>query len=224
MFTPPRVARFLLERLIPRPLREDMLADLAEGYQVRVSSYGVWRAWRWYWRQLFSPDWWQLHRELEPLLESSRRRTYLGDLMSSIAQDIRYAIRSFLRTPGFTAVVVLTLALGIGANVALVSVVHAVLMQPMPYADPERVVSLWSQWSAFPKTWISIPEYRTYRDTFESFDGVASYYESSANLTDQDLPERIGLAGVTPNLFDVTGVEPSIGRTFTEEEAEPRHE
>ncbi len=82
-------------------------------------------------------------------------------------QDLRYALRSLRLSPGFTAVVVLTLGLGIGANVALVSVARSVVLRPLPYGEPEGVVSIWSQWVGFPKTWVSIPEYRLYRDTFE---------------------------------------------------------
>jgi len=141
--------------------------------------------------------------------------------MHTFAQDIRYAFRSLSRTPGFTAVVVLTLALGIGANVALVSVVRAVVLRPLPYGAPARIVSVWSQWAGFPKTWVSMAEYRLYRDTFESFEDVGLYFSTSANLTDGDNPERIGLVGITPNLFSVLGVDPVAGRGFTREEAKP---
>ena len=136
-------------------------------------------------------------------------------------QDLRYARRSLRHSPSFTAIVVLTLALGIGANVALVSVARSVVLRPLPYGEPDGVVSIWSQWAGFPKTWVSIPEYRLYRDTFESFGDVGLYFDTSANLTDQDDPERIGLAYVTPNVFDVLDVEPILGRGFTPEEAKP---
>ena len=108
--------------------------------------------------------------------------------MTSIWQDIRYAFRSMKTNPGFVSVVILTLALGVGANVAFVSVVRAVVWQPLPYRTPERVVTIWSQWVGFPKTWVSMAEYRIYRDTFESFDAVGLYFDTSGNLTDGDDP------------------------------------
>src|SRR3990172_4767412 len=138
--------------------------------------------------------------------------------MSLFLHDVRYAFRSLRRSPGFTAVVVATLGLGIGVNVALMSVVRAVLLRPLPYGGEERVVSIWSQWEGFPKTWVSVPEYRFYRDTIRSFDEVALYSSDSGNLTD-DEPERVGLAQVTPNLFAVFGIEAALGRTFSPEEA-----
>ena len=136
-------------------------------------------------------------------------------------QDLRYALRSLRHSPAFTVVVVLTLALGIGANVALVSVARSVVLRPLPYGEPEGVVSIWSQWAGFPKTWVSIPEYRLYRDTFESLDDVGLYYDTSANLTGNDDPERVGLAAITPNVLDVLGVDPILGRGFTPDEAKP---
>ena len=136
-------------------------------------------------------------------------------------QDLRYALRSLRHSPAFTAVVVLTLALGIGANVALVSVARSVVLRPLPYGEPEGVVSIWSQWAGFPKTWVSIPEYRLYRGTFESLDDVGLYYDTSANLTGNDDPERVGLAAITPNVLDVLGVDPILGRGFTPDEAKP---
>ena len=223
MVNPPRLARRFLELLAPEPLVADMLADLDEGFAIRAGELGSHRARRWYWRQLFSLDWLRLHRELLSLSPAPppRRRGRFEEFMTSILNDIRYAIRSFARTPGFTAVVVLTLALGIGANVALVSVVRSVLLRPLPYAEPDRVVSIWSQWAGFPKTWVSMDEYRVYRDSFESFESVGLYYDTSANLTDGDDPERLGLAGVTPNVFDTLGVAPILGRGFMAEEAKP---
>ncbi len=138
--------------------------------------------------------------------------------MHSLLQDVRYAFRSIRRSPGFAVVVISTLALGIGVNVALVSVVRSVLLSPLPYGEADRVVSIWSQWAAFPKTWVSIEEYRYYRDAVESFDRVALYDSDTANLTDGDEPERIGISEVTTNLFQTLGVSPVIGRAFTPEE------
>jgi putative ABC transport system permease protein len=203
----PALLRWILSALGPSALREELLEELDLGYRERLETRGRASAFAWGLRQVFSFDWFRLRRELRE------------DLMNSFLQDVRYAFRSLLRRPGFTAVVVATLGLGIGVNVALMSVVRAVLLKPLPYGGEERIVSIWSQWDRFPKTWVSIPEYRTYRDTIESFDQVALYGTGSGNLT-EDEPERVGVAQVTPNLFEVFGVEAALGRTFTSEEAQ----
>jgi len=202
----PALLRWILSALGPAALREELLEDLDLGYRERLETRGRASALAWGLRQVFSFDWYRLHRELRE------------DLMSLFLQDLRYAFRSLRRSPGFTAVVIGTLGLGIGVNVALMSVVRAVLLKPLPFGGEERIVSIWSQWEGFPKTWVASEEYRFYRDTIHSFDEVALYDSGTGNLT-EDEPETIGLAQVTPNLFDVFGVEAALGRTFTTEEA-----
>jgi hypothetical protein len=198
----PTVLRRLLSAVAPRALREELLEDLDTGYRERRESRGWVSALGWAFRQVFSIDWLRLHRELRE------------DFMSLFLSDVRFAFRSLLRSPGFTAVVVATLGLGIGVNVALMSVVRAVLLKPLPYGGEERIVSIWSRWEGFPKTWVALEEYRFYRDTIESFDDAALYARDSGNLT-EDEPERVGIARVTPNLFEVFGVEAALGRAFT---------
>ncbi|HXV63368.1 MAG TPA: ABC transporter permease [Vicinamibacteria bacterium] len=210
---PPMLARRLIEHLTPRRLREDLLSALDDGFERRARTLGADAARAWYWRQLLSLDWVRLRRECP-------RDEHLKEAwMHSFWQDARFAFRSFARSPSFAIVVVVTLSLGIGANVALMSVARAVLLKPLPYENEEGVVSIWSQWTGFPKTWVSIPEYRMYRETIRSLDEVGLYFSTSANLEDRDDPERIGLAAVTPNIFDVLGVSPSAGRVFSAEEA-----
>ncbi len=198
----PAVLRRLLSAVAPRALREELLEDLDTGYRERRESRGWVSALGWAFRQVFSIDWLRLHRELRE------------DFMSLFLQDLRFAIRSLARSPGFTVVVVATLGLGIGVNVALMSVVRAVLLRPLPYGGEDRIVSIWSRWEGFPKTWVALEEYRFYRDTIESFDDVALYARDSGNLT-EDEPERVGIARATPNLFEVFGVEAALGRAFT---------
>ncbi|MEX2284435.1 MAG: ABC transporter permease [Gemmatimonadota bacterium] len=134
-------------------------------------------------------------------------------------QDLRQA-RSLTRTPAFTLVVILTLALGIGANTALFSVVKSVLLAPLPYADPDRVVMLWSRWVDFPdKTWVSFPEFQNYQRVVKSLSDIALISQFETSITEGDEPERVTAVGVTPNLFRTLGVTPIVGRSFTEEEA-----
>jgi putative ABC transport system permease protein len=134
--------------------------------------------------------------------------------MKDLSRDFRHALRTLVKNPGFTATAVLTLALGIGANGAVFSVLRALLLRPLPYAQPERLVMVWSRWSAFPKTWVSVPEYRTYGDA-GCFEGLALFDLGKTNLTGGSEPERIGSALVSANLFDVLGVRPILGRSFT---------
>jgi len=135
-------------------------------------------------------------------------------------QDLRFAGRSLRRAPGFTTVAVLTLGLGIGAAAAVFSVVKGVLLRPLPYADSDRVVTVWSSWVNFPdKTWVSLGEYQAYCQNSHSFEELALYDTGSENFTDVDDPERVPAAWVTANMFSVLGVEPVVGRVFTEDEA-----
>jgi putative ABC transport system permease protein len=134
--------------------------------------------------------------------------------MKDLAGDLRYAVRSLAKNPGFTAVAVLTLALGIGANGAVFSVLRALLLRPLPYSQPERLVMVWSRWSEFPKTWVSVEEARTWAGA-GCFSGVALFDPAQTNLTGGGEPERIGSALVSANAFEVLGVKPLLGRSFT---------
>jgi putative ABC transport system permease protein len=132
-------------------------------------------------------------------------------------QTLLYAVRQFRTRPGFTAAVVVTLALGIGANTALFSVVKAVLLEPLPYRDPGSIAMIWSQWRDFEKTWVSIPEYHEYRERLHSFDDVALFQTFEVNITEGDA-ERVTASAVTPNLLRVLGVSPVLGRDFVDDE------
>ena len=141
--------------------------------------------------------------------------------IEDIGQDVRYAMRTLLRRPGFTAVAVLTLALGIGATTALFGVVKAVLMAPLPYGNPASAVVLWSAWRGFDQTWLSYDEYEAWDSEIPALENVALYSSSSMIFTGDGEPERVRAARVTEDLFRVLGVEPMIGRGFTKEEDTP---
>jgi predicted permease len=138
--------------------------------------------------------------------------------MKDIAGDLRFAARTLAKNPGFAAAAVLTLALGIGANGAVFSVLRALLLRPLPYSHPESLVMVWSRWTAFPKTWVSVEEYRTW-DEAGCFSGLALFDPGTVNLTGGGEPEQVGSARVSANLFAVLGVEPLLGRSFTVDEA-----
>jgi putative ABC transport system permease protein len=135
-------------------------------------------------------------------------------------QDLGYALRSLRSAPDFTLTAIFTLALGIGATAAIFSVAHGVLLQPLPYDDPDQVVTIQAVWDNYPDgTWVAEDEFRLWHQENRTLEDAALYYRGSAVFTDVENPERVGAALVTPNLFSVLGVEPVVGRTFTWEEA-----
>src|SRR6186713_1168929 len=133
--------------------------------------------------------------------------------MDAFLQDLRFGARSLGRNPGFAAVAILTLALGVGANAAIFSVVNAVLLRPLPWSEPDRAVMIWSRWTAFDKTWVATGEVVDYRRRAKTLAEVAAWSDGQVNLTGDGDPERVAAAGVTANLFATLGVAPLLGRT-----------
>jgi putative ABC transport system permease protein len=143
--------------------------------------------------------------------------------MENLLHDIRYSIRMLRKSPGFTAVATLTLALGIGANSAIFSVVNAVLLRPLPFKDPERLVRIWGKFEkeGIPKNWISEPELIDLNQMSESFEDIAAYQASGVNLTGNQDPVRVNAAFVNASLFPVLGINAKLGRTFSQDEDQP---
>jgi putative ABC transport system permease protein len=137
--------------------------------------------------------------------------------MQTVAQDLRFAWRQFSRAPGFIILAVFTLALGIGANTAMFTVVENVLLRPLPYANPDRLVYIGPADSeVFGSTsWLN---YRDIRDQVQSLETVAGYSEDVGVVQSKDASTSVLAPAVTPNLFRVPGVQPLVGRTFTEAE------
>jgi putative ABC transport system permease protein len=137
--------------------------------------------------------------------------------------DVRYALRMFAKHPAFTFVAVLTLALGIGANTAIFSLVNSILLRPLPYREPDQLVRMLQ---ASPKlglnSWpLSQADFVVYRDQNRSFEALAIHSTGGANLTGDGEPERVPVSNVTADFFKVLGVNPSAGRTFQEGEDTP---
>src|SRR5262245_43591081 len=131
--------------------------------------------------------------------------------------DLRYALRLLRKTPIFTIAAIGTLALGIGANTTIFSLVQTVLLHPLPYTDPDRVVMVWEDVSkaGFPRNTPAPGNFNDWRANNISFSGMAATRGVIASLTMDGPPEQVMGRGVSPNFFDVLGVRPAIGRTFT---------
>ena len=142
-------------------------------------------------------------------------------MFDSLRQDITHAVRGLIKSPGFAAASLITLALGIGATSAIFSVVKAVLITPLPYAAPERTVQIFTKWISFEKTWIADQEVVDFRNMSKTMTAIAAWNSGQQNLTGDGEPMRIGVGFVTANLFDVLGVRPMLGRAITGAEDVP---
>src|SRR5712691_337890 len=141
--------------------------------------------------------------------------------MHTLWQDIRFAVRMLAKNWSVTAIVVVVLALGIGANTAIFSVVNAALLRPLPYADPDRLVRLTEDSPNVPQMSISYPNFLDWREQNKVFSGIAAMQFRSLNLTGKDEPERLAGRAVSAELFDVLGVQPALGRSFATAEDQP---
>jgi putative ABC transport system permease protein len=148
----------------------------------------------------------ELHREARGL-----------PTLESIGQDVRYAVRTLRRSPGFTLVAVTILALGIGANTAVFSLVDAVLLRPLPFPEPDRLALLWVDFSARggPARAESTPaDFAAWRERSQSFDALAGFVTATYNLTGSGEPEKLTGVRTTANLFEVLGLRPLVGRAL----------
>ena len=140
----------------------------------------------------------------------------------NLRQDLRLAIRSLLRAPAFAAVTILTLALGIGANTAIFSIVNGVILRPLGYPKPEQLMYLTTQFPAFgfDQFWVSPPEYFEFREMNQSFAAVGAYTTGEVNLTAGDRPMRIRSASVDDQLLNALAIQPLYGRLFAKGETD----
>jgi putative ABC transport system permease protein len=221
MHAPPRFAETLLRVFLSNEDAEVIAGDLEETFRTAVVPRPGTRSARfWYWRQTLSII---AAHVLTPVAESPysppKRTT-----MAAIRQDLSYAFRSLARQPGFTAMAVLMLAIGIGANVAIFSLVNAVLLKPLPFADPGRLmmVHLLSPDREAPGVmgqiiW-SYPKYQVFREHQRGFASTAALSWWNWNLTGSGSPERVIGELVESTYFDTLGLAPHLGRTFSADE------
>ena len=161
--------------------------------------------------------------ELAAIDHRRQTRRARADWFSDLRQDVRVALRAFARQPGFTVVAVLTLALGIGANSTIFSLVEAVLIRPLPYRDADRLVHLWEtkQGNAADVSEASYPDFLDWREERAVFAQLEGYDQTNVTVGDGSGAERARGARVTPGFFRMLGVEPVVGRSFREEENVP---
>jgi putative ABC transport system permease protein len=143
--------------------------------------------------------------------------------MDSLLRDLKFSARSLFKRPALTIIAILTLAIGIGANSAIFSFINALLLKPLPFPDPERVVALWEKIPSrgVERNEVTVADYLDWRSQNKTFEQLGIYRWWSTNLTGSDSPERVQGFQVTPNFLDIVGVKPLLGRGFSAEEDQP---
>ena len=143
--------------------------------------------------------------------------------METLIKDLKYGIRSFLKRPGFAAIAIITLALGIGANTAIFSVVNAVLLRPLPFLNPDQLVMVWedASFAGFPRNTPAPANYVDVKNQNQVFEDMAAMDSRSFNLTGDGEPQKVDAFGVTANFFPLLGVQPALGRWIAVEEDRP---
>src|SRR5262244_3163841 len=141
-------------------------------------------------------------------------------IMQTLWQDLRYGARMLIKKPGFTLIAVLTLSLGIGANTAIFSVVNGVLLRPLPYKEPARLVRVYSEFPTMNlrKFWVSPPEYMDIQKEAKSWETIGAWSAGGANVSTTGEPIRVTSTSITRSLIETLGVQPALGRNFTPEE------
>src|SRR5262245_51649669 len=147
-------------------------------------------------------------------------------LENNMLKDLRGGIKDLIRHPGFTAVAVITLAVGIGASTAIFSVVNAVLLRPLPYAESNRLVMIWGNFLKLNMERLPAKagEYEDYSKQTEIFESVGAFERQYLTFIGKEQSERIRAAFITPNLLSVLRISPGEGRDFTRDESEPGHD
>ena len=222
--TPPRLAEWLLRRLLPAEDAEAIAGDLEETLRASAPACGARAARRWYWRQAASVLW--AHARQQPVdpPDPDRPRDRPRMLMPAFRQDLAYALRNLRTHPGFALTAIVMLALGIGANVAIFSIVNALLLKPLPFAHPDRLMIVHLVGPSHDEPGVSrrfiwsYPKYVAFRDQQRAFEAIAAFGAWSWNVTGSGSPERVEGELVESTYFDVLGVTPQVGRTFSADE------
>jgi putative ABC transport system permease protein len=220
--TPPRAAEAILHWVLPHEDAEVIAGDLEETFhQAIVPRDGARAARLWYWRQSISIVWAHIR---QPALEPADPGTQKRMTMPALRQDLTYAIRNLRKQPAFASTAVVMLALGIGANVAIFSLVNVLLLEPLPFGDPDRLMIVHMLTperetpGVFRNSIWSYPKYRLFREGQRVFDSTSLVAARDVNLTGSGSPERLPIELVEFSYFDVLGVAPVLGRSFSADE------
>jgi predicted permease len=141
--------------------------------------------------------------------------------MHNLLQDLRYALRTLLKNPGFALIAIVTLALGIGANTAIFSVVNGVLLKPLPYREPDQLIRVFERSERQPRFPMAQGNFQDYREQNTTLSGLALYTRHDMEFSQGDKPERLAALGVTAGFFELLGVQPLLGREFRREDELP---
>jgi putative ABC transport system permease protein len=139
-------------------------------------------------------------------------------MISALGQDFRYALRQLRKSPGFTTVAVITLALGIGANTAIFSVLEGVVLAPLHYREPDRLVVVWESNPRFPRVWDSYPNFQDWQQSARSFQQMAAFREQQIDLTFPGAPSHLKASQISSGFFSTVGTKLALGREITPEE------
>jgi predicted permease len=231
MMNPPRAAERVLEALVDGRDREYVLGDLAEQYGRVAERRGERSARWWYWRQVVGAVLPSVRRRLLRVESNSMQTSRGGGSVRVLGQldalrlEVRLAVRHLVKTPGFTVGAVATLGLGLGLATAIFSVVNGVLLRPLPYREPEKLLWIWSNLTAIgvPRANTSGPQVAGLRERAREFEDFAAMRPGRLPATgvDGENPEQIDVTQTTANLFTLLGVEPLLGRGFTSGEDGP---
>jgi putative ABC transport system permease protein len=192
---PPALAEWLLRRLLPLDRQNEAIrGDLLEEFRRRPST-------AWYWREALSL-----------IIRGHGYKNMLT--LDNLLQDLRFARRSYAKAPAFTALVVMTLALGIGASTAIFSIVNGILLRPLPFPDPGRLMWISESNSDGASVSVSWPNFLDWRARQRSFEGLALSRHGEFTLTGGGQARRVVARTITGNFFQVVGVQPSLGRGF----------
>jgi putative ABC transport system permease protein len=217
MSQPPAIPSWLMQRLLASDAYECVAGDLEEAWHAgTLSRLAFWRL-----ALISILECRRARRRQDPDVTTSQKR---GDgSMRAILQDFSYGVRLMRRTPGFTAAAVATLALGIGANTSLFSILNVLTLKPLAYRQPEKVVLVrsWSNRTQSPGFSLPVSDFVEISRRTRTLEQVSTYSYWSANLTGGSTPERAQAYRVTANTFDMLGIPALLGRGFTAEEGKP---
>jgi putative ABC transport system permease protein len=213
---PPRLPAWLLDRILPQGVRgASIKGDLLEEMAVRARATSIGRARLWYWAQAIAIAVQAAIPRRDYHYEPTDRK---ASTMESVLADLKFAVRSLSKARGFTVTAVLTLALGIGASTAVFSVANAVLLRPLPFANPDRLMWISEVRKSGTPMSVAWPDYLDWREQSKSFEALAAIQRGIVNFTGTGEPERLDARFVTSGFFDILGVRPALGRTFRPDE------